>query len=218
MEFNHGASVYSTEGKELGRIDRVVIDPKTKVVTHLILRKGLIFTHDKVVSVDTLVTGAKDQLIVRVPPNKLEELPDYRETNYVLVNEEEIGHVNAKQPLIIGLTSALYQYPPYVQTLAPPNREPGYVIEEEKNIPAGTIALKEGAQVISRDEKKLGHIERVLYDSTAHRATHFIIEKGALLKESKLVPVEWIDEIREDRVLLAVGARMIEELKVRQPA
>ncbi|MBI5031984.1 MAG: PRC-barrel domain-containing protein [Chloroflexi bacterium] len=218
MEFNHGANVFSTEGKEIGRIDRVVIDPKTKAVTHLILRKGLILTQDKVVPVDLLVEGVNDQIIMRLDPNKLDELPDYQETHYVLANEEEIGHVNANKPLIMGTTPALYQYPPYAQTLAPPNTEPAYLVEKETNIPEGTVALKEGARVISRDEKKVGQIEQVLYDPTAHRATHFMIAKGMLLREKKMVPVEWIDEISEDEVLLSVGARMIEEIKERQPA
>ena len=40
MPFSHGASVFSTQGKEVGRIDRVMIDPKTKKVTHIVIRKG----------------------------------------------------------------------------------------------------------------------------------------------------------------------------------
>ena len=214
MQFNRDASVFSTEGKEIGKIDRVVIDPKSKAVTHLILRKGLIFTEDKVVPVDMIITGVGDRMILRLAPNKLDELPRYQDTHYMVANEEELGRVNPKDSLFIGMTPALYQYPPYIQTLAPPPRtERAYIEEKETNIPEGTIALKENARVITRDEKHIGNIEKVLYDPEAHRATHFIVSKGRLLKEKKLVPVEWIDSIKEDEVLLAVGARQIEEIK-----
>lgn len=218
MQFNQGASVYSTEGKEVGRIDRVVIAPKTKAVTHLVLRKGLIFKEDKVAPVDLIVTGVNDRIILRLAPNKLSELPDFHDTNYIVVNEDELGRTNANEPLILGMTPALYPYPPYAQTHAPPNTEPAYAKEEETNIPEGAVALKEGARVVTRDEKHIGHVEKVFFDPKSQRATHFYVSKGMLLKEKKLVPVEWVDSIKEDEVLLAVGARQIEEIKEPQTA
>jgi uncharacterized protein YrrD len=214
MEFKEGASVYSTEGKEVGKIDRVVINPKTKQITHIVIRKGFIFTRDKVVPIDAIIAGAEDHIILRLAPNRLDELPDYEETHYIVLNEEELGR--NPERVTIGLTPALYQYPPYVQPLTMPSVEPAYVAETEVNIPEGTVAIKEGAKVISQDGKELGHVEKVMTDAESRRSTHFLISKGRVLKEKKLVPVEWIDSFDEDDLHLAVGASMIEQLPAYQ--
>ncbi len=49
-------------------------------------------------------------------------------------------------------------------------------------------------------------------DPEADRATHLIISKGLLLKEKKLVPTLWVDNITEDEVHLVVGTRTLNEL------
>ena len=49
MRFNKGATVQDQAGKRIGRIDRVVLDPKTKKVPHLVVEKAILFTEDRVV-------------------------------------------------------------------------------------------------------------------------------------------------------------------------
>jgi len=40
-----------------------------------------------------------------------------------------------------------------------------------------------------------------------------VISQGLLLKERKLVPVRWVDVVGEDEVHLAVGSRLLDELR-----
>ncbi|HKZ83982.1 MAG TPA: hypothetical protein VJ793_10055 [Anaerolineae bacterium] len=42
---------------------------------------------------------------------------------------------------------------------------------------------------------------------------HFLISKGLLLKETKIVPVQWVTFIGEDEVHLAVRSRLLNELR-----
>jgi hypothetical protein len=86
-----------------------------------------------------------------------------------------------------------------------------------RNIPADTIPLKEGAEVISSDEKHLGEVERLFVDSESHKATHFLISQGTLFKEEKLVPAHWIRSVEENKVQLSAPARLLERLPAYQP-
>ncbi len=88
-----------------------------------------------------------------------------------------------------------------------------YLAETERNIPEGTVPLKEGAHVISSDGQHVGNVEKVLTDSAADRATHFIISQGLLFKAHKLVPTTWVGEISEDQVRLRVDAELLEDLR-----
>ncbi|MDE3088955.1 MAG: PRC-barrel domain-containing protein [Chloroflexota bacterium] len=216
MQFNQGASVSTVDGKEVGRIDRVVIDPKTKKVADIVIRKGFLFTEDKVVPAALIAAGQKGRIILQLETDQLERLPNFRETHYIMLDEEELGRADKRSPL--GFAPAMYWYLPYGEPALTPLAQLPYVAETETNIPEGTVALKEGAKVITRDGKHIGNVEQVLTSPRADRATHFLISKGLLLKEKKMVPVEWIEKFGEDKVRLAVGSRIIQQLPEYQHA
>ena len=210
MQFNPGATVLALDGQEVGHIHRVVIDPKTKEVTHLVIHTGVVMTQDKVVPVNLIGVGEQERLMLRLYANQLAQMPDFEEVHYRAVNEEELARGQAPTPLV--LPPAFYWYPPYPGTPISPVVEPPYAKETKVNIPAGTVPMKEGAKVVAWDGTDLGHVERVLTSPLTDRVTHFLISKGRLLKEQKLVPVEWVDQLDEDQVRLAVGARTIQDL------
>jgi sporulation protein YlmC with PRC-barrel domain len=42
MELQQSTNVYTSDGKEAGSLNRVVIEPETNKVTHIIIKSGLI--------------------------------------------------------------------------------------------------------------------------------------------------------------------------------
>jgi sporulation protein YlmC with PRC-barrel domain len=65
MQFKENAEVLTSSGEKVGRIDRVVIDPKSKELTHVVVKKGFLFTKDKVVSVDHVETTNEDRILLK---------------------------------------------------------------------------------------------------------------------------------------------------------
>lgn len=208
MQFNQGAGVTTVDGKEAGHIDRVVIDPKTKEITHVVIRWGLLQRKDKVVPINTVTSEQEGKLTLHVRGDELELLPDFEEEHYILVDEGRGGET----------PSAVVSYPPYpggVPGIA--NYNPRYVAETHLNIPDNTVALKEGAKVIARDHKEVGHVTQVLASTPDDRVTHFLIVKGLLLKEQRLIPVEWVDRLADDEVHLAIDSGTLDRLPVIEP-
>ena len=82
-----------------------------------------------------------------------------------------------------------------VPAIAPPM--PVYTVQTTQNIPEGTVALEEGAKVISADDKQVGSIEQLVVDRQDNRVSHFVVGEGLLFKERKLIPVTWISSIGE---------------------
>ncbi len=219
MQFDQGASIFTADGKEVGHIDRVVIDPKTKEVTHIVIRKGFLFVKDKVVPIDLIAAGQEGRITLHIDKDKLEELPDFEETHFVLLDERDLGR-NAESPAR-GNAPSLYWNPPYLETPMAPTtsyRQPAVVAETRTNIPQDTVAVMEGAKVITRDGKHVGNVEQVLTDSREDRVTHFLIARGFLQKERKLIPVGWLDHLGEDELGLAVASATVERLPVVEPA
>ena len=78
MQFKKGADVFSGEGEKIGTLDRVVIDPRTREVSNLVVGKGILFRTDKVIPI-TLVDLDIEGPIVLKKTNQdiLEDFPDF---------------------------------------------------------------------------------------------------------------------------------------------
>jgi len=212
MQFKQGAGVVTSRGHRIGRIDRVVIDPRSKAVTHVVVRKGLVFKQDKVIPVDWIDSTTEDDITLRESANDPQALPNFEEEHFVAVKED----ASAPRPPAPGYVPALYWHPPFagngIGRLLDASR-PAYMTQTHRNIPEETVALKEGARVISADGKHVGNVERVLIHPDTERVTHFIVTQGLLFKESRLIPAHWISHIGEDEVHLAVASHLLSELR-----
>lgn len=210
MKLIKSAAVFNSDGEKLGTLQRVIIDPQTKAVTHIVVEKGWLFSTNKVISFGALDRESEDSLVVTGPPEDPEQFPAFEESHYVSPDEND--HPDAD-------VGSLYWYPPadlaWWRTGAaymgyyPPI--PAYAVRTTQNIPEGTVALEEGAKVISQDEKHVGNIEQVVVEPQDHRVTHFVIH-GGLFSERKLIPVLWISRIEEKEVYLSISAALLERL------
>lgn len=201
MELRKEAYVFSADGQNVGHLDRVVIDPRLNEVTHIVVRQGVLFHTDKVVPISLVASGLEDRVTLREAARDLQSLPNFEETHYIPVNAEEATR------LPLGQAPPLYWYPPVGIPY------PAYHTEKTENIPPGTIALREGANVITTDGHSAGTIEQVLTDPLADRVTHFLISQGLLFPEKKLIPLTWVSEVKEQEVRLAVSKRTLEALE-----
>jgi uncharacterized protein YrrD len=209
MQFVQGAGVYTADDQQVGQVDRVVIDPKTLEVTHIVVQKGFLFTEDKVVPLDLIAEANEDRVKLREHAGLMQDLPDFEEQHFINVGEDQA----AQTPAPVFYAPPVYWYPAF----GAPAVGYGYpygvsAIETEQNIPEDTVALKDGSEVISADGERVGKTERVLVDPQSNRATHFVISKGLLFKENKLIPMSWVRNVQEDQVHLAVGSRLLDEL------
>lgn len=183
----------------VGHIDRVVVDPETKVVTHIVVRKGFLVKEDKVVPISLIAEATDEQIKLRDDARDLHALPLFEDKHYVMSGES--GGSVITQP-IPGMPGTYVSEP-----------RQKYVKQVEQHIPAGTVALKEGAKVVDADGKSIGSVERVITAGEADRATHLLVSKGLLSKERKMIPITWVTIVADDEVQLTVGPSKLEELE-----
>lgn len=218
MQFTQNAAVYAADGQDIGRVDRVVIDPRTKAITHLVVRQGWLFTEDKVVPMHLVATTTSERVDLRANADELDDLPDYEATYYVASD----GELRADFPA--DVPPALYPYPPMIASnlggatiVHDPTPNVG-VVHTDRNIPDETVALKEGARVVSRHDEHIGSVERVFTTADSGKVTHFVIAQGLLMRTRKLVPADWVETISEDEIRLAVSADFLHDLREYQEA
>src|SRR5215212_7558767 len=120
MNFKHGTHVYTSDGRDAGTVDRVVVDPSTEEVRELIVRKGWLFNEDKVVPTYLVANATEDRVTLVDTEEELDSLPPFEERYYVQPDghtEDERAGLEAAAD--IGIESdvdryvePLYSYPP----------------------------------------------------------------------------------------------------------
>jgi uncharacterized protein YrrD len=188
MEFKESANVITADGKGAGSLQRVVIKPESYEVTHIVVQSGLLFKDDKVIPVTNIASAFEDEVALNCTDNELQELPPLKIE--VQVPNDASGRGQAYDPVTGGM---LY---------APPS-----ITETRRTIPEELVALKEGAPVISDDNKHIGNLECVVTRPASANVTHLMISHGFLTKSMKLIPIQWVKMLDEEKVQLTVEAR-----------
>jgi len=232
MQFKENTPVYAADGEDVGTIDRVVLDPQTNEVSHIVVRQGWLFTEDKVVPTDLIDRATENQVRLRTDAGKLDDLPRFEETYYLPYEEaystDVYGSATTAAAHPAGYARPYYAYPPI--GAAWPGSIAGYYgypavgypagappVATERNIPEGTVALKEGANVIDSNGEQVGEIARVFTKHTesngeAEQVTHLLISEGWLFKEKRVVPINWVSDVTDNEVQLNVNADFLNRL------
>ncbi len=209
MQFQKNANVIAANGKPVGQIDRVVVDPRSNVVTHLVVHKGILFDQeDKIIPIDLVSETSPDEIVLRDEAGDLESFPPFEEEHIV---DTEAGY---EPPVSSGKedTQPLIYVSPMLGMPTPPVHAERFMTQIEKNIPDGAVAMKEGAKVISADGKHVGNVERVFTDIADEQITHLLVSAGTFTKKTKLVPIDWVKDVNEEEVNLRVYKVSVDEL------
>lgn len=193
--YRRDAPVKTSDGSEVGTIDRIVFDAKAQKITHIIVRKGLLLTTDRVISVDVLEpTGDGVQIAEDVDPSTL---PQFEQSDYVL--DAQTDFYVANPGLAIG------GYGP----IGSPNSE--LKRHRERHIPEDSIALHANSDVIASDGEKVGRVMEVVADSSNDRAVQIVVASGIADRVKRAIPANLVISIAEGEIHLSIGATDFEE-------
>lgn len=211
IQFREGAEVVSADGTELGSVERLVIDPSSASVTHLVVSRGLFFPEERVVPVEAVETA--DDEIVRLPSGvEPRDLPVFEEAHYLTADRRTGSRLHPESttdPLIWG-------YPP----LAPAGLAPAYPLYPDqpattvkRNVPKGSHVVQTGSTVTTVDGEDVGKVREVdVADDGA--LVSFVVDPG-WFREERTVPAHFVERVDEDLVTLAIGADTLRQLDER---
>lgn len=207
IQFHKNATVVTTDGREVGTLDRVVFSPTSRMVTHIVVRTGNPLNKvDRVLPIEVVSASTEDKIVMLEAAGDLDAFPLFEEQR--LVGKKS----GLDLPPVAGSsTPELIGYPePDIPVTPTPGEE--YVTQKKQNIPTGTVALKAGAQVSTADGKHVGKVERILANPEMDQVTHLLVSRGLFPKETKLIPMEWVSTMTEDEVHLEVAEHEVTEL------
>lgn len=83
MQFKKDAPVYTADDQQVGAIDRVVLDPQTNDVSHIVIRQGWFFAEDKVLPIALVDTANAERIQLRRAVKNLDALPRFEDVYYI---------------------------------------------------------------------------------------------------------------------------------------
>lgn len=198
-----------------GHLRRVLVDPVTDDITHLIVQPGHVRGHDRMVPVDMVVSTA-DRIHLRGDKADFDRLDELEETLYIP------GDGSAAQ----GPDGVLY-WPFYGLGTGAlttgmgeldegTNRdalgEPPHFTTEDR-VPEGEVELRRGDQVHATDGA-IGHVHGFVVDPQGHHITHVLLEAGHLWgRRDVTIPISAVADVR-DGVRLKLTRDQVRDLPV----
>jgi sporulation protein YlmC with PRC-barrel domain len=189
------AEVRCLDGR-CGRLRRVVLDPRSGSVTHLVIRLG--DGRDVVMPMAMVGHITPEAIALKVASDDLKDLPDYLSTDFCLPTS------NLVHPF--GEGCALMPLP----DLGVFN--PGPLPIEHHHIPAGEMELQEGLPVLCSDGE-CGRIDQILVNPDHDHATGFVVRKGFLFTHDVSVPLSWVRAVDHDGVHLKTSREQLSKLE-----
>lgn len=224
MRFNLGAKVFTADGKEIGKVDRLVVDPRTDTVGEFVVHRGLLTQHDIIIPTsevrDQIGNDDADELHLTLAMTAVEQLPQFEESAYVT---PPIG----LYPGGFGGDGVLWPGPLY-STAAPPETTTGLdggAAADATTYPNGTLAdrmersrpddvfINTGTDVKSGD-KKLGTVDELVVDMHSGKVTELIVKRGLFGGKELRIPTQFIESIGGDAIYVTLDDARIAQFTV----
>jgi uncharacterized protein YrrD len=213
LELRQGSHVQSAQGKDLGTVREFVVKPSTREFTHVLVEKGVFFTDDRVIPVETIDHVEDDRIILgeEVDPDTL---PRFVREHYTPIDEETRGRLGVPTGYMwrypTSHTGPFPIYPSY--PIAPaigtrPTVEESPIREEL----AQNEVIDSKTPVISTNGEKVGSVSEVQVGDDG-QLSHLVVDLG-FLSDEKVLPAHWVEEIESDGIRLAVSNTAVESLE-----
>ena len=193
-QFPIHADVYCSDGL-CGHSVLVVIDPATRLVTHLVVTDKGFLGDEHLIAMDQVVETAADRIQLSCATADLKAMRPF------LRGE----HVPGEIPFI-GYDPGEYTFWPS----ALPDK--GMLLAEHDHVPPGNVAIRRGASVIAADGP-VGSVDEFIVDPANGQITHLVLRQGHLWGQRTIsIPVTLIAQIDEDAVKLKLTKQEIDAL------
>lgn len=202
MKIDIGAKVRTRDGHEIGKVERVVVNPSSKEVDGIVVHRGRVLPRDVVVPLSLVQRAGKDGLQLRIGMDRAEDLPDFVEAHYVKPSDRAITLPYAPGSMLFPLV------PPYGVAGTP---FPYEVIEEEREAPPEDVEITEGTEVRTVDGT-IGSVDELLTDPQADRVSAILVRAGRCLTKDTQIPVEFVDEVASDHIKVSLTTDQVEAL------
>jgi len=190
-----GANVKTVDGREVGKIDRFIVDPYTLAIRAIVVRKGLILSSAVEIPLVAIQDITDNGVRLRYTADQVRQLPEFVEARYAA---PPTGFV---APAAYARDSLLWPLGVPLLPPAPPRRNETAVRWYSNN-----AEITEGSDVIARDGTKIGEVHAVVLDPLTQRPASFVVRRGFLFSHEVEFPIDAVRDVGQGVVYVDLDA------------
>jgi sporulation protein YlmC with PRC-barrel domain len=211
MRVDLDAKVHSSDGEELGSVERAVFDPDSKQVRELVVSTGGLLGRDVLVPVGALDQQGPggDRIVLKLTRAEVETLPPFVEATYMPPPPGWIP------PGDLGLAYGSYLWP---AAGAAPMVAPTMAPVDPNAPQSETFTIGKGAVVMDANGDDVGVVDDVRFEASSGELEGFVLRLGGVLTtlfgggDTVTVTREDVERVAEGAVYLRIGREGIEAL------
>jgi uncharacterized protein YrrD len=202
LDITNDTDVYTAHDEHVGSVGRIVLDPRTRAVSHVVVRKGLLFREDRLVPIGDIATATAERINLRRGIAADDLLP-FEEQYYEQLPEADqpAGAPEQGVRFAMPLSGGFGEAMPVVDAELVP--------VSQRNIPDRLTAMEAGVPVFASDHHDLGRLERIVA-SDRGEPTHIVVLDSGLRPDRRLVPIDWVVAITEEAIALRADRATVE--------
>ena len=206
MRVEVGARVRTTDGKDVGTIDRLIVDPGNNEIKAAVIRKGMILHRDVEVPLSALEVGQDGSIRLTYTADQVHHLPEFFESRYTAI--PPAGYVPPADYPIGGIYWPIgygfFATPPLPETDASTgsvalDREAREALERQD---LENAVIGEGSDVVDRDGEKVGEVAQLVFDLDDNRLTSLIVRKGFIFTQDRELPALVVNRVDDGVIYL----------------
>lgn len=194
LDITNDTDVYTAHDRHVGTVERIVLDPRTRAISHVVVGKGILFREDRLVPIGDIATATAERINLRRGVT-VDDLVPFVEQYYEPLADDDrpAGLVDRGVHFAMPLTGPLNESTAVVDAeLVPVDR---------RNIPDRLTALETGVSVLASDHHEVGRLDGIV-TSDGGVPSHLVVVSGGLIHTRRELPIEWVADITETAIVL----------------
>jgi uncharacterized protein YrrD len=208
MRLELGNKVQTSDGREAGTIDRLILDPQGIALRAVVLHKGILLGRAVEVPLRVLEPGPESALRLTCTAEQAHDLPAFSEGTYT--TSPPAGYSapvgDAAERLSWPLGHGVTGPPPATGGNTVDSAVRQEIAESWRQQDAENAVLGAGSAVKSRDGEKVGTVHGLIVDPISGQVAQIIVRTGFLGRTDIELPTDLIARVDDDVVHLTVPA------------
>lgn len=210
-----GATVWSADGEEVGKIDQLVVDARTQTIESFILRTGRFHNHDYVVPIETIAREDEDHTLhLAFTAAQVRAMPEFEQQNFVVAEQTEQTAWRYLIPAGMGAGTVLPTHgaaPGGGARVYDPAGDGLFGIEDptdetvmtESSLSEWDYRVGTGTKVVTRDNHTIGTLHTVEIDADG-KPQGIVVASGLMHRDHRSIPIANIHSADAEQILLTM--------------
>lgn len=210
---HHGARVVSADGKEVGKLHAVVLDPRDNEVTHLVVNTGPHFPEPGFgapelidVPIKEMADAREEKVLLKCTRDQFRKLPSYAERRFttpITLGGEKAAPGHTLWNVGIAVAASLSNLLTGIGVPAERFRKASF----ERHI------LHDAPVWRLEPHSHIGDVDRVLVDEETDEIEALVIRRGVLFHEDVVLPIEHVTEMLDGVIHVRITDAEIDALE-----